>query len=83
MTVFIVGLELEHHVVSVWNKFITAITWKPKTDIDKEIAKEKKKIRAEEKEIESMRELVKLIVKRKKIERRREELFEEVEGYSE
>ncbi len=42
--VFILALELEHLFESVWNKFITVVTWRPKSGIDKEIAEEEKEI---------------------------------------
>ena len=81
--IFVLVFELDEHIKKLQNKIANVAEWKTKSDIDKEIAKEKKKIQAEEKEIESMQELEKLIAKRKKMERRREELFEEVEEYSE
>lgn len=73
VTVFIIGLELEHHVVSAWNKFIIAITWKPKTGIDKEIAEEEKEIAELERQKEKIDTLVRL-------KRRKERLFSDVHG---
>ena len=81
--IFVLVFELDEHIKKLQNKIANVAEWKNKSDIDKEIAKEKKKIQAEEKEIDSMHELEKLIAKRKEMERRREELFEEVEEYSE
>ena len=79
--IFVLVFELDEHIKKLQNKIANVAEWKTKSDIDKEIAKEKKRIQAEEKEIESMHELEKLIAKRKEMERRREELFEEVEEY--
>lgn len=76
--IFVLVFELDGHIKRLQKKIANVAEWKTKSDIDKQIAKEKKKIQAEEKEIESMHELEKLIAKRKKMERRREELFEEV-----
>lgn len=71
--VFIIGLELEHHVKSVWNKFIIAITWKHKTGIDKEIEEE-------EKEIAELERLKRGIDTLANLKRRRERLFSDVHG---
>lgn len=71
--VFIVGLELEHHVVSAWNKFIIAITWKPKTGIDKEIEEEEKEIA----ELERLQEGINTLAN---LKRRKERLFKDVHG---
>lgn len=71
--VFIIGLELEHHVKSVWNKFIIAITWKHKTGIDKEIEEKEKEIAKWERQKEKIDRLAEL-------KRREERLFKDVHG---
>lgn len=60
---------------TLWNAFVTAATWKPKTGIDKEIE-------AEEKEIEELEQQKEKINKLHRLKRRKEELFKQVEGDS-
>ena len=69
--VFILALELEHLFESVWNAFVTAATWRPKTGIDKEIAEEEKEIAELERQKEKMETL-------EELKRRKERLFKDV-----
>ena len=67
---------IAYGVSGIWNTFVEIATWKPKTGIDKEIAEEEKEIA----ELESQKEKIE---KLRSLKRRKEELFEQVEDYSE
>lgn len=69
--VFILALELGHLFESLWNKFITVATWRPKSGIDKEIADEEKEIA----ELERQKEKIDTL---ESLKRRKERLFDEV-----
>ena len=71
VTVFIIGFEQEHHVKSVWNKFIIATTRKHKTGIDKEIEEEEKEIA----ELERLQEGIDTLAN---LKRRKERLLKDV-----
>ena len=73
VTVFIIGFEQEHLIKNGWNKFIIAITWKPKTGIDKEIEEEEKEIA----ELERLNEGIDTLAN---LKRRKERLFKDVHG---
>src|SRR5699024_10303234 len=60
------------YIKKMWNTFIAAATWKPKTGIDKEIAEEEKEIAELERQKEKMAKL-------KNLKRRKARLFEEVQ----
>lgn len=60
----------------LWNSFIAAATWKPKTGIDKEIAEGEKEIAELEKYKKKMDKLTEL-------KQRKDELFSEVNGTKE